>query len=299
MKMLTVFLMALLSNNVSFAEKVNIGDTLICKNDTIVINDEAWNNLTAVFNGSLKEQISSLQEKASTSGQRGFSFENMTLDSILLIALAILVVVLFILFFIYKNRLRGEILKTLLDDKNYGEGHRLQDWLNYKVLKEVEAKIKTAPSTNPSRSNEDELRHAIVNLQKRIANLEDCSRTDKKEFSVKSKEEQPMVSITSVPSPQTLYADTINEGVLSRVTKQPNEDTVYELLLNLPTDKTATFTIYVDAYRRVLKNSDFIEGCEKQRLNQQPTGLDVESGIIQLQDNGKWLITRKVKVKFI
>ncbi|MDR2146277.1 MAG: hypothetical protein LBE91_07460 [Tannerella sp.] len=107
-------------------------------------------------------------------------------------------------------------------------------------------------------------------------------------------------SVTPPPSyPQTFYADSIIEGKFNKITNQANVDTVFELLLKKADDRNAEFTIYENAKRRVLKNADFIDGCEKQRINSNPVDLQVENGIATLQDNGKWQITQKAKIKFI
>jgi LysM repeat protein len=95
----------------------------------------------------------------------------------------------------------------------------------------------------------------------------------------------------------TLYADSIVNNAFNRVVETPNEDTVYEITKT--SSRTATFRIYSDAYKRVIKNPDFIDGCEKQRINQTPSTLEIENGETVQDDFGKWQITKKAKIKFI
>ncbi|HPE74625.1 MAG TPA: hypothetical protein PLC80_00970 [Draconibacterium sp.] len=98
--------------------------------------------------------------------------------------------------------------------------------------------------------------------------------------------------------PTQLYADAIINGEFYRTKEQPNDDTVFELKLT-PSAKQATFNIYPEAFRRVIKNPDFVDGCEKQKINPQPNFLEVEKGEATLDDFGKWKITKKAIVKFV
>jgi hypothetical protein len=95
-----------------------------------------------------------------------------------------------------------------------------------------------------------------------------------------------------------LYADAIINGAFHRISEQPNEDTVFELL-KLPATRRAQFRIYADACKRVIKNPDFVDGCDKQKINAQPQNLKVENGEAMQDDFGKWKVTKKAKIKFI
>lgn len=97
---------------------------------------------------------------------------------------------------------------------------------------------------------------------------------------------------------EVLYADSIqNDSFFNHVSKQANDDTVFEL--KLESDILATFSIYEGAHKRVLKNSDFIDGCEKQHLSTSPTKLELEVGTAELIQEGKWKVKKKLKVKFV
>jgi len=95
----------------------------------------------------------------------------------------------------------------------------------------------------------------------------------------------------------TLYADSIIDNTFNRVVETPNEDTVYEITKT--SIRTATFRIYPDAYKRVIKNPDFIDGCDKQKINSIPQTLEIENGETTQDDFGKWQITKKAKIKLV
>jgi Ca2+/Na+ antiporter len=96
-----------------------------------------------------------------------------------------------------------------------------------------------------------------------------------------------------------LYANAIIDGVFNKITEQANEDTVYELLLKTSSDKIIEFTIYKSSYGRVIACIDLVEGCDIQIMNNNRNSLDVEKGSASLQNNGRWKIIKKAKIKFI
>ena len=88
-----------------------------------------------------------------------------------------------------------------------------------------------------------------------------------------------------------LYADAIVDGFFNRVKAAPNDDTVFELCLQ--NAQSATFTIYNDAYQRIIANPSFLEGCDKQVLNNAQK-IEIESeGTAVRQADGKWEILKK------
>jgi len=220
-----------------------------------------------------------------------------SLDKVLLYTITFLVLALLLYFFLDKRNRRDEILFILTGRESENGIHRLSIFKN-EIIEDAVKKAKQIPLPTPSsKSNNTELELTIKNLQTRIADLEDAGRKKTDEHSRRAEEQsQPVIS---APSSKTLYADAIINSVLNKVTEQPNDDTVYELFLKTQTNKNAEVTIYKDAYRRVIETPDFIEGCEKQRISNTPNNLQVEKGEVQLQDNGKWQIIKKVNVKFI
>lgn len=102
----------------------------------------------------------------------------------------------------------------------------------------------------------------------------------------------------SVQSPQShpniCYADAIINGYFNRITETPNEDTIFELYLR--NEQTATFTAYGEAYRRIIANHSFLEGCDKQVLNNARNVKIEGEGSTQRQIDGKWKIIKKLSV---
>lgn len=95
----------------------------------------------------------------------------------------------------------------------------------------------------------------------------------------------------------TLYADSIIDGFFNRIVEKPNEDTVYEIVKT--SNNKGTFSIYTDAYKRIIKNPDFADGCDKQRINPTPQTLEIEDGETSQDSFGKWQVSKKAKIKFI
>jgi len=102
--------------------------------------------------------------------------------------------------------------------------------------------------------------------------------------------------IVSPPPPQALYADAIIDGKFNRVREQPDEDTVFELKLNPPGGSSARVIIYSPAYRRIIANPSFLEGCEKQIVGGATVTM-LREGVAQKDDSGKWNITTTLRVK--
>ena len=93
----------------------------------------------------------------------------------------------------------------------------------------------------------------------------------------------------------SLYADSISNGAFNRVTEQPNNDTIFELVKN-PDGRSAKFIIWENARTKVLKRPEFVDGCDTQKIGS--LSLEVKYGTTQLED-GKWKIVQKARVKFV
>lgn len=276
-------------------------DTMIFKtNDTIIFDSTKLLNIKSYINdsayyrkelGNIYEDISSLK-LLSENSKSYFIWIKM-----LLYPSAALVLALLIFFIIDKKNRTDEILYVLTGRKSDNKTHRLALWENELIAKAEERANQIPQRNTDSQSTISELYLSIKDLQKRIATLEDIIRI-KSDIVLNQVEEQP-IPVLPTPTSITLYADAIINNMLHKITEQPNDDTVFELFLKTPTDKIATLTIFSEAYRRVLKNADFIDGCEKQRVNKNAINLDIEKGEAQLQDNGKWQITKKANIKFV
>ncbi len=249
---------------------------------------------------SLKQLLSSITEQLGTQQEeiKLLKTQQVEINESLItwdIVIVLLGIGLLIFFLLDKRNRRNEILFILTGKKSESGAHRLTDFKN-EITENAYEKVKRNPPTTPKSSN-SEFDSTVKDLKTRIAALEDAGRKKTDEQYSKS-EPQPQPNILASPS-KTLYADVIINSVLNKVTEQPNEDTVYELFLKDHSNKTAEVTIYKEAYRRVIETPDFIEGCDKQRISNTPSNLQVEKGVGHMQDNGKWQIIKKVNVKFI
>jgi hypothetical protein len=95
------------------------------------------------------------------------------------------------------------------------------------------------------------------------------------------------------------YAKNIDNGKFRTVTDKTSDDTVYTLLLKEPDSRTAEFTIESVCHKRIIKCPDFIDGCDIERISDNPVALEVEKGSAVKQDDDRWLIKKKAKVKFV
>ena len=86
-----------------------------------------------------------------------------------------------------------------------------------------------------------------------------------------------------------LYAEAILDGVLLKVKDKINEDSIFEL--DLQSKDTAILNILSSAHKRILANSAFIHGCDKQVIGN--TNISVTPGKAILSENGRWVVTVK------
>ena len=101
------------------------------------------------------------------------------------------------------------------------------------------------------------------------------------------------IQTASLSKSGTLYAVSIIDGYLQRVKDTANEDTVFEL--SLKSASKADITVYKSAYEKILDNPSHLEGCDKQIVGR--TSVNVEqAGEAERDDNGKWRVTKRVKV---
>ena len=194
-----------------------------------------------------------------------------------------------ILFFIEKNKFRENLLSEL-DDCH--AGGRMDNFVS-----RVAEKAKSNSSSSSSYSSID-YRPAKIDQGELKSMIDDYLSTkieeEKEQQEIKLEEQR----IFQQNQPKKLFADSIVENHFNKITEYVDDDTVFELYLGKGTDFKAEFTIYENAKRRVLKNADFIDGCDKQKINSNPIDLQIEKGVAILQD-GKWQISQKAKVKFV
>lgn len=136
----------------------------------------------------------------------------------------------------------------------------------------------------------DELNIKLRKLKKQSSLNTGNSRTS----TVKKTETENTVQIKEETSKvnKLLYADCIIDDYFNKVTEEPDEDTVFELHTK---NNIADFVIYSGAKRRIIANPAYLDGCEKQIIGDSDVIVD-ETGIAQIQMDGKWKIINSLKV---
>lgn len=108
-------------------------------------------------------------------------------------------------------------------------------------------------------------------------------------------EREPLSMDAKKDSESVLYADAIIDGRFVKVSETPSDDSIF--VLNLKDGSSADFSVYKQAYQRVIANPSFLEGCEKQILGE-TKNIEVVSLGLAIRDvsNGKWRIANKLNV---
>jgi hypothetical protein len=207
----------------------------------------------------------------------------------LVCVLAALVIGLLVFIIIDKKGRRDFIIKTVADDKNYGEGHRLQTIIDKAVNASKPIAVTPVSSYQSAKTNEADVTRmvdAYLGRQK----AEEQRRQEQKA------EQQRIIQQNQ---PKSFYADAIIDGKFNRVKETADEnETIFELKLNLAIDTTAKVVVYQGAYRRILANPSFLEGCEKQLIGSNYTSVAmIKEGVAQKDSDGKWCITTTPEVK--
>jgi hypothetical protein len=296
MKILTTSIFSLIFFSISIIAQTNNSESEIKKTENLV-NTKNVELKKDSSNAELKSQIDSLKsEIKALQNQINLKGENekpkivfFTLDKILSIFALLTSLVFGVLFILNKMKRRDEILFVLTQKKqNETTISRLDLFKNEIIDKAVEKSQSKGDSNNST--NLDifkELWDKISKLEEGKSKIQPTKTNEKNYIS------EPIIKIT------TLFADAILNGVLNKVTEYPNDDTIYELILEKNSERKAMLTIYSDAHRRILKNTDFIEGCTKQLANSTPTKIEIENGEVQKNDSGKWIVNKKVNVKLV
>ena len=200
------------------------------------------------------------------------------------IALAVLLIILLICVIILLNKkkhFRDDVLNLLVEE----DGVRMYDFTT-RVAKKIYSNTSHSLS---AKINEKELKTMVVDIIKQIqAQNHSVSQT-------------PTIQpITTEQTPtqhkrQVLYADRIkDDGTFNEVTESPNNDTVFELEVELEKSDSAKFTIYKGAYNKIIRHPEFLNGCDIQKNGN--TRMEIIFGKAQEQ-NGKWTVTTKANIK--
>lgn len=315
-KLHLILVLVILANSLPFFSQntvnktISEGDLIVLLDgskkgiDTIVLNSKEFSQLKLVLNDSvfLKNTLNANAQKLdlinrtlsnNQNNDKSF-FKPFTLDKALLLFTPLLLIGFVVYTLIEKKKLRDKILFTVTGfNRGNSNEPRIEQWRNG-IVNEAINKAKADQNELVSiKTNISDLKRNVENILSRLKEFENDSKPTSNSIQQKSEISK------QVHKPKILYADAIVNDQFNRVTESPNEDTVYEIILQNTSDKSGGFTVYKDAFRRVLMNPDFVDGCEKQKLDLAPTDLKVDKGTTQLNDYGKWIIVNKANVKFI
>lgn len=100
---------------------------------------------------------------------------------------------------------------------------------------------------------------------------------------------------TEQTSPSVLYAKSIVDNCLCNVTSQPNGNTIFELHLNGANQ--AELCLYSGALKRIVANPAFIDGCDKQVINNDKNVEVRSTGLVRKDPiSGHWQVIRKMDI---
>jgi len=269
-------------------------------------NDKKWEATylfekdSTIFEAKWKikeEDNASLSKKKSQS-----KLENALEDESLILyaigAIAILAIILSIICIVICNNrscFRNRVIKELSDCDKSDELYECQASLVKKVLEQQKSKEKPSYTPTSYQLKSTDIDHIVRRI---------LDRLPKEEIKEEKKVEQEIIPVVEpqkidheVQQPKSLYADTIVDGRFNRVKEESDDDTIFELKLARSDDKRAVIIVYPPAYRRVIANNSFLEGCEKQLLGNTEVTM-LREGIAQKDEsNGKWIITTTPEVK--
>lgn len=232
---------------------------------------------------SINIRLKALEDYNKILAERGGNGSTESWVRILLFVLAfVLFVFLLVLIWLIKG-LEDEIVSVVTD--NNGE---VKKWVK---------RITEKPSITPvSKSYDSEIRDLQKEnreLKNRINELEDNIRALKNKPEARVIEQQT-ISSKPVDSIKLLYSDSIIDGWFCHVWTQENDDTIF--VLKLKSESHAIFTIFNQAYNKVLANASYLDGCDKQVLNCNTVDILSEGEAVR-EANGKWKVVSPLKVE--
>lgn len=202
---------------------------------------------------------------------------------VLLFGLAFVMIVVLVAIIWLVRGLESEIVTVVTD--NNGE---IKKW-----VKRIAEKPSIASMPKSYDSEIRGLQKENRDLKERIVELEDDIRLLKKKPDVKVEEQQSVMS-RSVESQKLLYADSIIDGEFSHVWERENDDTVF--VLTKKTETRASININKRAYNKVLANASFLDGCDKQIVDNHIVVIQCE-GEAERGSDGKWKVVSPLKVE--
>lgn len=195
-----------------------------------------------------------------------------------------------ILFIILYRKIEKTFSEDLKDAEK--ESHELRKQLNdnnfdknikEKRLKELEDEV------NQFKKENDSLKMEIMHLQKNTSKVQSTINQG-------IVEDTPAVdNKPTTPEPPRIvsfYSDCIVDGYFNRVSERPDEDTVFELVLDDENKSMASVNVYQGAHRRIIANPAFIDGCEKQIVGNSNVNVENKGIAEKDADNGKWRLIK-------
>lgn len=194
-----------------------------------------------------------------------------------------------ILFIILYKKIEKTFSEDLKDAEK--ESHELRKQLNdnnsdksfkEKRLKELEDEV------NQFKKENDSLKMEIMHLQKNTSKVQSTINQE----TVEDQSVSENTPETPEPRIVSLYSDCIVDGYFNRVSERPDEDTVFELVLDEENKSEASVDVYQGAHRRIIANPAFIDGCEKQIVGNSSVHIDNKGIAEKDADNGKWRLIK-------
>lgn len=203
-----------------------------------------------------------------------------------IIWLIILTLGLILLYFFHFVKRRDYIVDTVKTSR------RVNRWILSMMMPEDSSAYQ---NTNPSRNNYDALQKRIEKLEKKIKDLE-----DQKESALSQQKEAANPPATRnresllFSSVRRYYAESIQDNRYVKVKETQTDDAIFEITVK-PDKSAATVTVCKNAFRKVLANPSFLDGCDKQ-VSGNTTVIVEEEGTAERTDDNKWVIRKQIKV---
>lgn len=249
-------------------------DSIRCHNSIVQLSEE-------------KEALKQLNEQLREIGNN-----KPTISTTLAIIIGIVgtLIIAIIVFIILYKKIEKSFLEDLKDAEK--ETYELRRQLNdkhsdksikEKRLKELEGEIDKFKKEN------DSLKMEIMHLQNNTYKVQSTTNQE-------IVEGQPVID-NNPPTPEpprivSMYSDCIIDGYFNRVSERPDEDTVFELVLDDENMNMASVDVYQGAHRRIIVNPAFIDGCEKQIVGNSNVRVERKGIAEKDADNGKWRLIK-------
>lgn len=258
--------------------KVLVNDSIQTHKELIKLKDSNTSLETA--NNKLKREICDLEDEIPAIST--------TLAIIIgIVGTLIIAIIVFIILYKKIEKIFYEDLKDA-EKETYELRRQLNDNhsdknIKEKRLKELEGEIDKFKKEN------DSLKIQIMHLTNTTSKIQSTINHG-------IVENQPVID-NNPPTPEpprivSMYSDCIIDGYFNRVSKRPDEDTVFELVLDDENMNMASVDVYQGAHRRIIANPAFIDGCEKQIVGNSSVNVERKGIAEKDADNGKWRLIK-------